>query len=397
MRIKDSLGRFFLLHATWICGLHLLVTCILTIQILDRYASGGDEWQSGDWLINYSDGFTRRGLSGEVILLLARLTGSNVLLVLTCFQLAIIGIFLFNLNAIYQVFWHRLCNSNPRFYMFLLLSPSGLLFLLQNPNGNFRKEIIGLTLVVHMCRQQLSTKKLGFRSAITNLIFFTIAVLCWEPNLVTLPIFLIFRKRFNLEKLAYRVFLLLLSVISCVLFIFSFAFHGKSSTSDKICNSLDVSSVLSPKICNGAIQAMSWDFTRFLEGATLSHPLRALGFGLLAGLALFPFRSILSKEKEVGRLMILQGMLIFSFNILAADTGRSIYSMFITSLSVLIVFLNSSNQTISNRFYHWCKRTTRIKYLVTIFSYTFLWWLPFSGESWRGFIPFQWVIDYITT
>ena len=397
MRIKDSLRRSFLAHSKWICGLHLLVACTLTIQILDRYSSGGDEWQSGDWLINYSDGFTRRGLSGEVILFLARLTGSDLLLILTCFQLAIIGIFLFNLNAIYQVFWFRLCNSNPRFYMFLLLSPSGLLFLLENPNGNFRKEIIGLTLVVHMCRQQLSTKKLGFRSATTNLIFYAIAVLCWEPNLVTLPVFLIYRKRFNMEKLAYRVFLLLLSVTSCVLFISSFAFHGKSSTSDKICNSLDVSSVLSPKICNGAIQAMSWDFTRFLEGATLSHPLRALGYGLLACLALFPFRSIFSKEIEVGRLMILQGMLIFSFNILAADTGRSIYSIFIICLSVLVVFLNSGNRSISNRFYYWCKGTTRTKFLITIFSYTFLWWLPFSGESWRGFIPLKWVIEYITT
>ena len=62
MTIELNRQRYLLLVALWQCFLFAM-TAYLGLK-LALYAHG---WAIGDWLINYRDGFIRRGLSGELI------------------------------------------------------------------------------------------------------------------------------------------------------------------------------------------------------------------------------------------------------------------------------------------------------------------------------------------
>lgn len=58
------------------------------LQIKSSLTWGIDSWQLGDWLINYSDGYVRRGLPGTVAGALALLTGIQANLVVIAISLA---------------------------------------------------------------------------------------------------------------------------------------------------------------------------------------------------------------------------------------------------------------------------------------------------------------------
>lgn len=95
-------------------------------------------WLISDWLINYEGVFVRRGLPGEVALLLARQTHISpvafvVLMYLVCFAVLLFAV------------WRLAMHSTLHFWVLaLLLSPASLSFQLLHPQAGFRKEIIYL-------------------------------------------------------------------------------------------------------------------------------------------------------------------------------------------------------------------------------------------------------------
>ena len=56
----------------------LVCVFVWTITLLFLIADRQEPWQMGDWLLNYSSGFVRRGLSGELFLALAAVTGLEI-------------------------------------------------------------------------------------------------------------------------------------------------------------------------------------------------------------------------------------------------------------------------------------------------------------------------------
>jgi hypothetical protein len=95
-----------------------------------------DSWAIGDWLINYSGGFVRRGLPGELILRTASALHLSAAYEILALQ--------FSLYCItFYVVWKLLENSKWSLWMiFLLLSPATFGFTVLDPYGGFRKEII---------------------------------------------------------------------------------------------------------------------------------------------------------------------------------------------------------------------------------------------------------------
>jgi hypothetical protein len=53
-----------------------------------------NDWTAGDWLINYSGGFVRRGLPGELFLLAARALQVPAAFFVFVFELACLGVVL---------------------------------------------------------------------------------------------------------------------------------------------------------------------------------------------------------------------------------------------------------------------------------------------------------------
>ena len=93
-------------------------------------------WIAGDWLINYEAGLLRRGFSGELILLLTKLTSIKPTYLLILIQLLLFCIFL---CLFYSILNKKRLNI---FFLFILFSPVTISFTFHDPLTVGRKEII---------------------------------------------------------------------------------------------------------------------------------------------------------------------------------------------------------------------------------------------------------------
>ncbi len=97
--------------------------------------SSRDQWILGDWLIDYSAGFTRRGLVGEMVRQLEGVFGFDRVIATTVLQVSI----LLALMALVIVLVSS--PKNGLTTVLLVASPAFVLFL-ANPLGTLRKEIL---------------------------------------------------------------------------------------------------------------------------------------------------------------------------------------------------------------------------------------------------------------
>ena len=103
-------------------------------------------WAYSDALINYSQGFIRRGFLGEIILFIHKLTD---------IKLSIIHAYIFiifsYINITLYVLILKKISNNRLIFFFLLFNPLLLFFPLNDTGGYLRKDIISITLMLFHC------------------------------------------------------------------------------------------------------------------------------------------------------------------------------------------------------------------------------------------------------
>ena len=109
----------------------------------DLFRGGIDDWVYTDWLIDYSSGFVRRGLSGEVVRLL-----SIFMPVPVAVSLLIWGIFFVLAIAYLRLIGRSLDKINPIPLAGLLFLPSLLPFYLYDHGAFGRKETLGFLILL---------------------------------------------------------------------------------------------------------------------------------------------------------------------------------------------------------------------------------------------------------
>jgi len=71
---------------TWFAYIATTITVLIAgFRLRGIAAVGGHGWVTGDWLINYSAGFIRRGLTGEIIFFISP-TGESVVTIVAITQ-----------------------------------------------------------------------------------------------------------------------------------------------------------------------------------------------------------------------------------------------------------------------------------------------------------------------
>lgn len=96
-----------------------------------------NHWQVGDWLIDYSGGVVRRGLTGEVFFALVPEGASPIAAVVLTQTLLAAALYV----LVGVLYWR---TSRGPAWMMLVLSPAFLLFPALDADGNSRKELIAL-------------------------------------------------------------------------------------------------------------------------------------------------------------------------------------------------------------------------------------------------------------
>lgn len=123
-----------------------IIVCIIYFYQINKFVNNQIHATTTWWLYNYSQGFIKRGLVGEILFFSSKLFNINIFILLKFFHS-----FLF-LTFIYLLFNHtkKLKNIN-YYYLFLIFSPIGIMVYVYDPFFIGRAEIlIFITLIIYI-------------------------------------------------------------------------------------------------------------------------------------------------------------------------------------------------------------------------------------------------------
>jgi hypothetical protein len=386
----------------WLFGLYLVFVAGYSIWTAVGVTRGDNPWIIGDWLINYSGGFVRRGLTGALVMLLHHATGIPLQWVVFWIQT---GVFLLFLVCVY-----RLTRGMRWSYLMVtvLLSPATLAFTVLEPSG-FRKEILlfaALGLAIWMLISERWTD--WQMSAILSILLVGLA-LSHEGMMAAGPYFFaaVLIQTKNLRRAVRMCAMpLALTVVALVALILH---HGNLRETQAICSSVggqmaEPGVVLGDGgICTGAIAAMQ--LTRSQERSDVIlwvrkyHLLRLCGWlaiptfaPLLLLIAQFYRRDGLRYEVAAMLACVLVSLPGFAMLFyIGADWGRWVHMLVICPMLLAMMIDCKTAGGAASGGTAECHRT-RVRALATLalLVYATVWHLPSVGGEPTGYVALVW-------
>ncbi len=215
------------------------------------------DWAMGDWLINYSGGFVRRGLIGQLALFL-RSAHLPLLWTVLLVQWALYAVVLSTVWSLMKsVRWNWWTAA-------FFFSPATLAFVLLDPPFAFRKELLFFALLALALgtaeEQPLHPKRTPIHHAVLLALGCAICILSHEGLIVFLPyvfaaLYLRSRDlRWSVEAFA------LPAIVSVTLFAVVSHFPGNAQVAQTVCTSIGGSLTTPPSgVCGGAIDYLAHD------------------------------------------------------------------------------------------------------------------------------------------
>ena len=236
-------------------ALLIIVSGYLYMVIGIQRTAASSPWITGDWLINYADGFVRRGLIGEVCRQLHVVAGIDPIAALIAFK-----------SVLYATFCSALLLLGARrrigiVEVALLLSPAMLPFEVYDPLGSGRKEIALLAafaayVLIHQFISDPDARLVRRWQFWYLLILLPLLTLIHEGLFFFLPFFLAYSwtRRGALDRDSVTAFGIPYAAAAVALLV-SWVFRGGSGTSAAMCSSI-VSMNVDSQVCSGAVAAL---------------------------------------------------------------------------------------------------------------------------------------------
>ena len=228
-----------------------------------------DPWLLGDWLINYSAGFVRRGLFGTLLL------SFPTTLILTSVILALVLIALY--WTLFRFIWLFMKSRDFSWESQIVgLGPALLGFQFWGAGAGFRKELLAYAVcaILLFRREEASIRKVSVSVFLAFLIFL-LAVFSWEPTVFFLPIILFILNRTpslvshgNLARYARYAF----ALVAAFGLTLSMTFHGNAQVAARICGRALNIGITNTAFCDGAIGAIGWSSQTTLHKVLSSYP-----------------------------------------------------------------------------------------------------------------------------
>lgn len=380
---QERSRRFLFVTAIVIIVLQIWFIASDYWEIISR---GGEAWQTGDWLINYSGGFVRRGGIGEN--LFASLEPKNILVATFIIQIGFLVAFCAMALTLY---WKS--PKSPAWFA-LTLSPAFLLFPFLSPEGGLRKELFVLVAAGWFALA------LRFRWSVWSLTpvvpLFLLGSFSHEITALMLPYFifiLVIGVSHKIwDPLVARVFGALLAVITLVSLILSLLNPGSPDHVLSICADWTESGVwrdpdVLEKYCQGSLSALGDTPIDALRNTVGLFPAY---FSLITPVALasVPF-IFLRIPRSILILTIVLAAASVPLFILAEDYGRWIF---------VIVSMSSFASLASHNVLKFNERKLPAWAALAFIS---LWSIPYSGVPTGSSLftqvltpPFQWISQW---
>jgi hypothetical protein len=337
-----------------------------------------------DWLINYSDGFVRRGLIGEFILLVAHAAHVPPPWIVVVVQMTIYIAFLLGVYRLAAPL-----RRSPLWYA-MIFSPGGLAFMILADFNAVRKETLApaaLTAVIFLLRRKPPAYILSL--AITAL--FAVMVLSHDSLYCCLPYFFAV-VALSTRNLKYAAAVMVLPfIVAALLMNLVRLHHGDLSVAMEICRSVggqwrgtdDYRS-----LCSGAIGRLSWTLSRARQ-EELQNLYFAPLYAVLTLLSLAPYIAaliVLYKRdglrfdvKVISWIAALCALASSALFYLTIDWGRWIQMQVLCLL--LLILMAARHAPSFQPDAKPCRASTpwRKPLLVAVFLYCTCWTLPTLG------------------
>ncbi|MCV6638840.1 hypothetical protein [Candidatus Albibeggiatoa sp. nov. NOAA] len=338
------------------------------VNYLDHHS-----WKMGDWLINYSGGWIRRGFLGEIFLNLSKLTHINP------------GIYAASAHIVfyfvYFLFSFLLLRKQKNIVPFALLifSPFIFTFQLNDFQGGYRKEIIYFAVLSFIAWTRVSLNPQKFeRVFILTLLIYPFAVLSHEMLFLFMP-YIVLVYTFD-KKITVRLigFIFLLVMPSFLAFIFSVQYQGSIEHTIAIQQSLADTYYNTSQ--SGAIFALQYDTGYWIErmnrlvtqrGYIYTHII-VIGLSLVAFMPIRPQLKIVLAKWHGKALVISCFVATLFIAMVAIDWGRLIY-INLVSLFILSLLTAKGHPATFNRPHH---KKPSIFAIIPFFIWSLFWHIP---------------------
>lgn len=311
--------------------------------LFESFGLGRTSWGMTEWLINYEGGFIRRGLFGQWMYDLWKISGikPNIQAIIVSVSVFCFVAYWFFKKTIGKIPVYVMCSS------LLLGLPLYEHFLI-------RKDVLFIALVILCLAVMRSKIKMAYRDLLINVIgMFAVLVhemfffLCF-PALVSMRTAITGQLLPSIARYS--------GIIIC--FVLAVLFHGNIESATAINKSLvevwysiNPSDILIAKP-DGAIDALSWSTRR---GLSLSLSLyNDFSWGIYIPLAwalticisfmyvvYYIGRGIVGEEKKIANILLFQLLSISPLFLLGWDYGRWIYLWSCSSLAIYLSGINT--------------------------------------------------------
>ncbi len=327
------ISKFFGVTFIILCTVSPLIVYIRAVNLY-----GVAPWQTGDWLIDYSGGFIRRGLAGELTLFLSSQTGVNR----TFFVLALQTIA--QLTFAWGVVRLYLAQPRTKFDLLLIASPMSLVFLINDYQAAMKKEILIYLLILLIISSTYTSEKKLWRVLVYASILYVLFGLTHEIVILGSPLILysIFLKLADhgLSKKFWTTVMPTWSLLSISMLVALLTPTADSSV-EAICESARLTT-LDENACQGAIEFLYLDSSETFNLVAQTYWVNGSVWGsLLATVLLSSIPLIFFKPRKGFFIAICFTVIaMLPAFVLALDWGRWL-AVIVTGASILILGYSS--------------------------------------------------------
>jgi hypothetical protein len=312
----------------WVLFFALAGVAELRVTFLRVMAA--DPYSAGDWLINYSGGFVRRGLPGEAILWASRWLHADLLWVVFALQAACL--------LVYLGFACRLALRSRGFAVAaMILSPAAVTFEALNPAEGVRKELLFFALLAVICEAGFVERMRWWVLSAGVAVVCVGLVLSHESLVAYLPyVFAAVWVRRGGE--AWRI-AIAPGIASAVVGFAVITHPGNATAAEAICRSVGgVYAGFGPGVCGGSIAwlavSLGQAHRQTVEMASAHH--FATVYALLAALALAPPVVAGWRRPMIWRCAVVAGVGSVGLFWSGVDWGRWIHIHLVCLMLVLL-------------------------------------------------------------
>lgn len=324
----------------------VLFTSVHYLRVAYLQAMNWSGWSIGEWLTNLEAGWVRRGLGGQIILLLSDVTSIPMNWIVLAIQgisyLAFVGLFL---NLLYKktiTFW----------YFVACFAPTFLLFTYYDSMAVGRKEVLLYLMFMIWLRLCMAGRNTPIPTIIFSAIYF-ILTFVHETFFFYSPYF-VFVTVLCRNKMCNKLSLSLLIPLVSFMSVLITAFTADPMNGPGICSSLQARG-LPPSVCSGIINfgvpSSSYLFHQYVSNFDFKS-LASISWVYL--LVLSPsylvLRSVnLSRYQQLQGVWIFTGFIFFStpLFILATDWGRWVSIHSTLAIVLLLTMLRDRTKAIA--------------------------------------------------